>query len=304
MNQRLEDAQNEEDGSTSTSETSSSESGGSSSSAMGLRKADGAKKAKAKAKRKAKAAKPSVLGDEPAEPKAEKADAKVATPALVDKARAAIKSLSELNSWSLWSGAFKPKDVDGRIAKGVDFAAKLDGRPDAAEVHNELNTLVNQVSMHVQLFNGISTSKSEGGGPEGILRESAAEVLEIVSGWTTDQQISFLTDVGKKLIEAWVSTEGENSFIFRFIQVDTKNEGVFGFAMLVAACEKDKDGPSEAVQNAITSAQHTLLNHLMDRFRATTCTEKLLVSLPKEWFVPAVLRPGSKYLLLRRHSIA
>lgn len=125
----------------------------------------------------------------------------------------------------------------------------------------------------------------------GDLDQSQGTDLE---SWTCEQLSGFLTDVGRRLCDKMVNTDGmDSSFIF-YISIRPGSSDGFSLRTMMAMSDSmsDKDGKAEDLPAHIAHVQQTLLNYFLDRFRnmAACRVHSLLKSLPLEWWLPAISR--------------
>ena len=273
------------------SSSSSSSSDGSSSSGIGLKRGPAAKP---KPKRKAKAApKPAPEDDQkkPQTKEPEKVEKALGPAALLEKAKQCLDSLCQVTSQALWTNSIKEKDVHARIAKGVDCASKCEnypGEPSLAEILEQLNQEVGRVNVQSEVLHELSSQAGAGVVP--ILEHKKNDLLSIVLPWKVDDIVSLLNDIGRKLCEAFISSDGEDARFFKFVVIAPDSFDGFGFGFLYQECLKDDS--RQAIISGIAQSQLTLVNSFLDRFRSMgPSTEALIRSIPRDLFLPEICRP-------------
>lgn len=293
----------EEEESDDETSSSSSTDGSSSSSEIGLKPGQKAQKPKAKAKRrpKAKSSPPQTVTESevvttdsavPSEAgsKSEKGPEKAEK--VLEKSNQILSSLKELSSLSMWMGSVKAKDISSRVSKGVDLASKCEGfpgEPSIAEIFPQLNEEVNRVSQQQEMFMKLATGKDVGQ----VLTQYKQDLFTIVLGWKNEDIASFLSDMGRKLMDELISTEGVSKTFYDFISVNQSKWDGLGFAHFHSAAH-GQDGAVEKpeLMSCVAQAQHTVLNCFIDRFRSISNTEAMLQSIPTSWFLPEICRLG------------
>lgn len=305
----------EEDAASSSSESSESSHSSGSSSAVGLHKgakAAGKPKQKAKAKpqqckKQTPEASAAPTGQETSvagslkggAAKSEKStgDAKISTSALLEKSKAALKSLEEVSAWHIWSGSLKGKDIESRLSKGLDLVSKCEARSGDASLASTTDALskeANRVSQQVDLLQGISSAAQDEDFLEHITR-NPEEISQIVVDWGNQELSSFLNDVGRRLSDMLVTSEAKVLNFFDYIHLRTSEKDINGFSLsfLKSFAEKmEQQATLDELTGTLLQAQQTLLNYFLDRFRSmgNTTTETILQSIPKSWFLPEICR--------------
>ena len=298
---KAEEAESEDD----TSSTSSSD-GSSSSSEYGLKPGQKAQKApKAKAKRKPKARSagnqpqtdegaplanavaPSESGSKEKSPGPDKAEK------VLEKSNQILSSLQELSPVSMYQGSVKAKDIAACVSRGVDLASKcegLHGEPALAEILPKLNQELNRVSQQQEMFLKLTDGKDVGQ----MLIQYKQDLMTVILGWKNEDIISFLGDMGRKLMDELISTAGVSKTFYDFISVNQSKWDGLGFASFHSAAHGE-DGAVEKPEliSCVAQAQHTVLNCFIDRFRSMgSNTEAMLQSIPASWFLPEMCRLG------------
>lgn len=286
----------EEEKSDSEESSSSSSSNSSSSSGIGLKQGQKAAKAKAKRKSAASASKQKPSQPVPGESEAakkeqgekggkgEKSEKHPSAATVLQKSKAALDSLIEVQSWSVWTNSIKAKDVDMRVNKGLDYASKCEkfpGEPEFAEILAKLNEEVNRVSQESEVLNQLASNKDI----PSVLLNRKDDVIAIVLQWKADEMTSFLNDIGRKLCETMISSNGSVTSFFSFISTAPGEWTGFGLASLMAS-QKDKE-----FTPCIAQSQQSLVNCFLDRFRTMGAgTEAMLKAIPLAWFLPDICR--------------
>lgn len=303
MEEQLKKAEEAE--SDSDTSSSSSTDGSSSSSEIGLKPGQKAQKPKAKAKRKPKVKSPPdqpqteevgsvgttdlAAGSEAG--KSDKGPEKAEK--VLEKSNQILSSLKELSSVSMWMGSFKAKDISSRVSKGVDLASKCEGfpgEPSIAEILPQLNQELNRVSQQQEMFLKLANGKDVGQ----VLTQYKQDLLTIVLDWKNEDLVSFLNDMGRKLMDELISTAGVSKTFYDFISVHQSKWDGLGFAHFHSAAH-GQDGAVEKpeLMSCVAQAQHAVLNCFIDRFRSTgSNTDAILQSIPTSWFLPEICRLG------------
>lgn len=312
-------AQEEKADSDSDSSSSDSDSSSDSSSGIGLqRQSEKAPKSKAKPKKKAENKKektesaevnPAPDGqassavpsgtdqqkvDKPEKEKIDKTDKMTATQ-LLEKAGYCLKSLEEISTWSIWTSSIKGKDVDSRIAKAVDMTSKLErrsGEPGLPDMAVKLTEEGNRVSNHMHLLQPLISSNPSDVEDGLTGQEKCDGFLEILQSWKGEQITSSLTDVGRKLCDLLMSSEGSNGIFYRFVACKESEQTFFTLGSLKKSAENKPPGSQDDNTLAhVAQVQQNLLNYFLDRFRtANESAAKVLDSIPRDWFLPEICR--------------
>lgn len=295
MRENLKAAAEEE--SSSDESSSSSSSSASSSSVIGMKKGQ---KAKAKAKtRKSAASKPKTsqeaVGKGEAATKPEKKNEKEKgqkvekSEAILEKSKVALANLADVKSWSVWTNSIKAKDIDMRLNKGIDLVSSCEqfpGEPALVEIQGQLNDEINRVNMVCQILNQLANEKDKG--IPDLLVNRKDDVTAIVLEWKADGVTSFLNDIGRKLCEIMITSNGSITSFFGFISTIPGEWAGFGMASLMEASGKDKTEDLE-IKPCIAQAQQSLVNCFVDRFRTMgASTGAVLKAIPLQLFLPEI----------------
>ena len=109
--------------------------------------------------------------------------------------------------------------------------------------------------------------------------------------------MGFLTDLGRKLCDLLISSDGSKQDFFNFVELkDSFHKSkftLFGLRLLKAEAEEaGEPNPLVAeLHTTLMQVQQTLLNYFLDRFRSLTHqTESILQSIPRHWYLPEICR--------------
>lgn len=333
----LEAAKKEESSSSSSSEDSDSDS---QSSHVGLGKAERSKpKAKAKSKGvKAKAPAPppthidippavvSAPSSAPESARSEKsfsgteAASTKGQAGLIDKAAASLRSLQDVTALMIWNGQVKGKDLDSKLSKAMDLNAKCEAKiTDAAaqEAASKLSQEISRLSLESNVFSAISSHASDSDLKETLLKNSS-DLLHCCLMWTWEELLGFLADLGRKLCDLLITSQGNDDTFFYFLSCK-KNPSWEGFSLSLLKLSGDKpegwgQTQDDELLRVIGQVQHASLNYFIDRFRSMSGdVEKILRAIPTDWYLPEICRRGvhekhwlinySRYMTIRRYDI-
>lgn len=212
--------------------------------------------------------------------------------ALTEKAKACFKSLEDVSAWAIWSNAIKPKDLDARVAKGLDFSSKLEAKCDASatDLALALTKEVDRCNEQANLLKAFSSLSIDNA--QQLLTGNAKVIAEIVLALGQQDVASFLSDIGRKLCDLLTSSEGAFTLFFQFIVIkDAAEGGLFGFSYLLEE-NKKMPSPVDELVGFLCQSQTNLVNYFLDRFRAMgSCTEAVIRAIPSTWFLPDICRP-------------
>ena len=306
MQQNLKAAEEDGGSDSDSSSSSSSSSGSSSSSQFGIaRAADKKKKPKAKAKskgkRKEKENKESgaeAPAEESVKPstKSDSAASSLTPAALLEKATECLKAIQEVNSWAIWSGGIKQKDVDSRMAKAITIISKLEARhgdPSLAGMGGKLNEEVNRLSEDSEIFHGLAAQQLV---PENAyLTTDGPSISKKILKWNDEQILNFITDIGRKLCDNLFVSNAEDSFFYTFIRAGESDHvgNAFNLAAFIKGAGDQEGTDKRDVTTLVAQAQYNLINFFLDKFRALHGNvETMLHSIPKSFFLPEICRQG------------
>ena len=314
----LEAAKNEDSSSSSSSEDSDSDS---KSSHVGLGKA-GKSKPKARAKTKAAKAKsapapppapldippvstsgpssaPESARSEKSFSGAESATAKGQAAGMLDKASASLKSLQEVTAVMIWNGAVKGKDLDSKMSKAMDLSAKCETKlSDAAaqEVALKLSQEIARLSLESNVFSALSSQGSDSDFKETLLKHTS-DLLGCVLMWTWEELLGFLADLGRKLCDLLITSQGNDDTFFHFLSCKKRPQWE-GFSLSLLKLTGDKpegwgQAQDDELLKVIGQVQHASLNYFIDRFRSMSAdVDKILRAIPTDWYLPEICRRG------------
>lgn len=291
----MKDAENAESESDGEESSSSSSSSGSSESDIGFKNGKKKKTVQPKPKRapKPKAA-PSVSSAVPEQSEAAPSEAvsnesKMSVPALTEKAKTCLKSLEDMTPWVIWSGSIKAKDFDARVNKGLDFALKLEAKS-VTDLATSLTQEVDRCNQQSSLLKSLSSLPSDS---EQLLTDNACEIANITLTLASQDISSFLTDIGRKLCDQLIASDGQNQTFFKFIVInESEDQKTFGLSYVVQE-NKKLDEPSTELMPLLFQCQAGLFNYFLDRFRSMgPSTDLIIKAIPTSWFLPDICRPG------------
>ena len=304
MAERLQAAEEDSAGDES---SSSSSSNSSKSSNIGLKqgqKPGKGRSAKAKAKRKSLKSQTQKARPEDSAPseattpeKAEKAEKPIGASAVLERSKAGLSSLREATPFSMWSNSIKQKDINMRLSKGLDCSSKCEGfpaEPALTEILPLLTEEVNRVSRQSDILNQLS----EGKGADLVesLQKNKRELIDMLAAFKPDDITSFLNDLGRKLCEHLIASDGTETTFFEFISVKSFKWSGFGFTSL-------HELSKEEITPSILQSQQTLVNCFLDRFRSLGAnTEAVTKSVPIGWFLPELCRTPNLLLYFAHPS--
>ena len=223
--------------------------------------------------------------------KPEKVDKKLISAALMEKGAPILQSLKEVTSWEVYSGVLKTKETDSRVNKGLDLVGKLQFHQglEVSEFWFGLTDQVNRVSHMTDVLQGASTTGKDL--VEWISKRREC-ILEMLDEWKPQQITGFLTDIGKKLCDDLIASEGVEQTFYMFLSTSKLRQWE-GLSLQVMKDKADNRGyQGFDLLGQIATTQQNLVNYFLDRFRnmSPSSVNGLVRSIPEEWFLPEICR--------------